>query len=69
VVLFALGLLAIVAGVLLLVSGVRGVRSRTREIRRAYGSHRPRDRGRSSHLHPRDPYDDEDELAAAGMYG
>ena len=37
VLLFALGLTAIIVGIVLLISGVRGVRKRAREIDRAYG--------------------------------
>jgi uncharacterized BrkB/YihY/UPF0761 family membrane protein len=53
VVVFTFGIAAVIVGVVLLVSGIRGVRSRTREINRAYG-HRPRNR--SSH---RDEYEDD----------
>ena len=38
VLVFALGIAAIVVGIVLLVSGIRGVRNRTRQINRAYGS-------------------------------
>lgn len=54
VVVFGLGIAAVVVGAILLVSGVRGVRSRTRDISRAYGT-RPRDHHRSA----RDEYEDE----------
>lgn len=51
VLVFALGIAAVVVGIVLLVSGIRGVRSRTREINRAYGP---------SHRRPRrDDYDDD----------
>ena len=42
--LFALGITAIAVGIVLLVTGIKGVRSRTREISRAYGSPRRRTR-------------------------
>lgn len=52
VLVFALGIAAVVVGLVLLVTGIKGVRSRTREISRAYSSpHR-----RSRH----DEYDDWD---------
>ena len=38
VLVFAFGIAAIVVGIVLLVSGIRGVRNRTREINRAYGA-------------------------------
>ena len=42
VLIFALGIAAIVVGIVLLVSGIKGVRNRTREINRAYSApHRP----------------------------
>lgn len=54
VIVFALGIAAVVVGIVLLVSGIKGVRSRTREINRAYG---PRNHpSRRSH---RDEYDDD----------
>lgn len=40
VLLFVLGLTAIIVGIVLLISGVRGVRKRAREIDRAYGTPR-----------------------------
>ena len=52
--LFALGIAAVVVGIVLLVSGIRGVRNRTRDISRAYGS-RDRTHRRSS----RDEFEDE----------
>lgn len=51
VLIFGVGILAVIVGVVLLVSGIRGVRSRTREINRAYGSPHRRPR--------RDEYDDD----------
>ena len=51
VIVFAFGIAAVVVGIVLLVSGIRGIRSRTREINRAYGA---------SHRRPRrDEYDDD----------
>ena len=38
VLVFAFGIAAIVVGIILLVSGIKGVRKRTREISRTYGS-------------------------------
>jgi hypothetical protein len=55
VLVFAFGVAAIVVGVVLLVSGIRGVRGRTREISRTYG-HR-----NHPHRPQRDEYDYEDE--------
>ena len=40
VLIFGIGIAPIVVGIILLVSGIRGIRSRTREISRAYGSGR-----------------------------
>ena len=51
VLIFAFGIAAIMVGVLLLAYGIKGVRSRTREINRAYGPSIPHDRY--------DEYDDE----------
>ena len=48
---FGIGIAAVVVGVVLLISGIKGVRSRTREISRAYGLPRRRQR--------RDEYDDD----------
>lgn len=65
VLIFILGLAAILTGIFLLVTGVRGVRSRTREINHAYGPRNlprndPRNHpGPGEHRHPRDAYDDE----------
>lgn len=53
VIVFAFGIAAIVVGIVLLVSGIRGVRSRTREINSAYGRRRLRNH------RPRDEYEDE----------
>ena len=41
---FGIGIAAVVVGVVLLISGIKGVRSRTRAISRAYGSPRRRQR-------------------------
>lgn len=38
VLVFALGIAAIVVGIVLLISGIKGLRSRTREINRTYGA-------------------------------
>lgn len=61
VVVFAFGIVAIVAGILLLFSGIKGVRNRARDIHRAYGhphhGPRPRNGGRG----PRDQYSYEDD--------
>ena len=54
---FGIGIAAVVVGVVMLISGIKGVRSRTREIGRAYGSPRHRQR--------RDEYDDDWEGHAA----
>ena len=53
VIVFAFGIAAVIVGIVLLVSGVKGVRRRTREISNAYGRRRLR-----SHR-PRDEYEDE----------
>lgn len=54
VLVFGLGIAAIVVGLVLLVSGIRGVRNRTREINRAYGPrHHPNRRA------VRDAYDND----------
>lgn len=53
VIVFAFGIAAVVVGVVLLVSGVKGVRNRTREISRTYG---PRLR---NHRPPREEYEDD----------
>ena len=51
VLIFGIGILAVIVGVVLLVRGVIGVRSRTREINRAYSSPHRRPR--------RDEFDDD----------
>ncbi|MGB0766269.1 MAG: hypothetical protein ACPGYV_01010 [Phycisphaeraceae bacterium] len=51
VIVFAFGIAAVVVGIVLLISGVKGVRRRAREINRAYG-HRPH------HRPSRDEYED-----------
>lgn len=53
VIVFAFGVAAIVVGIVLLVSGVKGVRRRTHEINNAYG------RRRLSNQRPRDAYEEE----------
>lgn len=58
VLIFAFGIAAIVVGIILLVSGIKGVRSRAREINRAYGRPHPRDRSRGEQ---RDQFAYEDE--------
>jgi|GEM_PF-1887842 len=58
VIIFGIGITAIVVGIALLVSGIRGVRSRTREINRAYGSD-PRHRRRSHRDEYEAAWDDE----------
>jgi predicted PurR-regulated permease PerM len=61
VLIFVCGLVAIMAGVVLLVSGIRGVRRRAREINHTYGHPHPRPRnpGTRPSSHPDDGYDDE----------
>lgn len=56
VLIFILGLAAIVTGVILLVTGIRGIRGRAREINRTYGSPR-----RRRPPHDRDERDDYEE--------
>ena len=57
VLVFAFGIAAIIAGIFLLVSGIKGLRGRAREINRAYG---PRSRnGRRREPHDQYGYDDE----------
>jgi len=51
VIIFGVGIAAVIVGVVLLVQGVMGVRSRTREISRTYGSPHRRPR--------RDEYDED----------
>ena len=58
VLVFAFGITAIVAGIVLLVTGIKGVRSRTRDINRAYGRNRRRSRQQRDR---RDPYGYDDE--------
>ena len=58
VLIFAFGIAAIIVGIILLVSGIKGVRNRTRDINRAYGRPRPRNTPRPD---PRDQYGYEDE--------
>ena len=53
VIAFAFGIAAVVVGIVLLVSGVKGVRRRTHEISNAYGRRRLRNH------RPRDEYEDE----------
>lgn len=55
VLVFGFGVTAIIAGIFLLISGVRGVRSRYRDIDRAYGPRSSRPRKEPRH-DPRDPY-------------
>ena len=52
VLIFAFGIAAIIVGIILLVSGIKGIRGRARDINRAYG--RPRNRN-----HQRQSQDDE----------
>ena len=52
VLIFGFGVTAIIAGIILLVSGIKGVRNRARDINRAYGRPRPRPRQR------REPHDE-----------
>ncbi len=54
VIIFGIGIAAVIVGIVLLVTGIRGVRSRTRDINRAYGSPRNRPHRHSA----RDEYDD-----------
>lgn len=54
VIVFAFGIAALVVGIVLLISGVKGVRRRTREINNAYGRRRLRNH------RPRDEYEDDD---------
>ena len=53
---FAFGIAAVVVGIVLLISGIKGVRGRTREINQAYG-HRPRNNPHRQSR--RDEYEDE----------
>ena len=46
VLVFAFGITAIVAGIILLISGIKGVRRRARDIHRAYGHPGPRNNRR-----------------------
>ena len=64
VLIFALGLAAIIAGIILLVCGFKGVRSRARDINRAYG---PRPRNRPQR-HPRDQYAYDDDWDDQAVY-
>ena len=52
VLIFLLGICAIITGIILLTTGIRGVKNRTREINRVFG-HRPQ-----GHTHPHDEYED-----------
>lgn len=55
VIVFAFGIAAVVVGIVLLVSGLKGVRRRTREINNTYGRRRLRNH------HQRDEYEDGDD--------
>lgn len=57
VLIFGFGIAAIIVGIILLVSGIKGVRSRTHDIHRAYGRTRPRNRQRRDQ-HDEIAYDD-----------
>lgn len=58
VLVFAFGIAAIIVGIVLLVSGIKGVRSRARDINRAYGRPLPRN-GRRRDTRDQYTYDED----------
>jgi hypothetical protein len=60
VIVFGFGIAAIIAGVILLIGGIKGIRSRARDINRAYGQSHPGPRN-GQVRDPRDQYGYDDD--------